>query len=379
MVIKDPFLVRTPTGFSPHQQIWDAIPDALLVMDGEGLVRYANPAAARIFGHDTAALLARPLESLHRDGHEFPLEITRFDLDIAGERMVGLILRDGSERQLAQATQEALRKISEAAHSAPDLQGLFRQIHSIISELLPARNFYVALYDSVSDLVTFPYWVDEADPVPEPRPMAKLRGLTEVVLRTGEPLLLFRGVAGSPSLDAYQMALIGTDGVDWLGIPLKTARGTIGVLTVQNYTGSVRYTEKHKQLLQFVSDQVAAAVERTQAQQSLLQSEQRFRSVFDHSPIIIGLLSYPEGIFNEMNAAGLDAFGFSREEVMGKSSTQLNVWVDLAERQRYLELLLRDGSVRNFEARMRRRNGDVASPLNPFEFCHRAKVGECRN
>ncbi len=397
MVIKDPILVRTPTGLSPQKQIWDALPDALLVIDADGLVRYANPAVSRIFGHDAASLLGCPLASLqperlrsahargaeryartgkrgmgwapvdtvglHRDGHEFALEITLFDLDIAGERMVGGILRDGSERQLAQAMQEALRKISEAAHAAPDLQGLFRQIHSIISELLPARNFYVALHDPVSDLVSFPYWVDEVDPVPAPRPLAKLRGLTEVVLRTGEPLLLARGEPGSPILNAHQVALIGTDGIDWLGIPLKTASGTIGVLTVQTYSGSVRYTEKHKQLLQFVSDQVAAAVERQQAQDSLLQSEQRFRSVFDQSPIIICLLSYPEGLFQEMNAAGLEAFGFSREEVMAKSSTQLNVWVDLAERQRYLDLLLREGSVRNFEARMRRRNGDVFTVL----------------
>jgi diguanylate cyclase (GGDEF)-like protein/PAS domain S-box-containing protein len=397
LVIKDPILVRTQTGLSPQQQIWDALPDALLVIDGEGLVRYANPAVARIFGHDTETLLGCPLGilqperlrrahtrgaerhartgkramdwapvdtvGLHRDGHEFPLEITLFDIDVAGERMVGGILRDGSERQRAQAMQEALRKISEAAHSAPDLQGLFGQIHSIISELLPAKNFYVALHDSVSDLVSFPYWVDEVDPVPDPKPLAERRGLTDVVLRTGEPLLLSREGHASTTHTAEEVALIGTDGIDWLGIPLKTARGTIGVLTVQTYSGSVRYTEKHKQLLQFVSDQVAAAVERKQAQHSLLQSEERFRSVFDQSPIIICLLSYPEGLFQEMNSAGLEAFGFSREEVMGKNSTQLNVWVDLAERQRYLDLLLREGAVRNFEARMRRRDGEVFTVL----------------
>ena len=397
MLIKDPNLVQMQTGLSALQQIWDALPDALLVIDGQGLVRYANPAVARIFGHDTASLLGGPLGKLqperlrrghergasryartgkraldwapvdtvglHRDGREFALEITLFDLDVAGERMVGGLLRDGSERQRAQAMQEALRKISEAAHSAPDLQGMFGQIHSIISELLPARNFYVALHDTVSDLVSFPYWVDEVDPVPEPKPLAQRRGLTDVVLRSGEPLLLSREDHGSTTLGAEEVALIGTDGIDWLGIPLKTARGTIGVLTVQTYSGSARYTDKHKELLQFVSDQVAAAVERKQAQYSLLQSEERFRNVFDQSPIIICLLSYPEGQFQEMNAAGIEAFGFSREEVIGKSSTQLEVWIDLAERQRYLDLLLREGSVRNFEARMRRRNGEVFTVL----------------
>ncbi|MBC7656729.1 MAG: PAS domain S-box protein, partial [Frankiaceae bacterium] len=207
MVIKDPIQRRTPAALSPQQQIWDSIPDGLLVIDGAGLVRYANPAVGQMFGLDAASLVGQPVSALqperfrhahahgaaryastgirsmdwtpidaiglHHDGTEFPLEISLFDLEVAGERMVGGLLRDGSERRRAQSTQVALRKISEAAHAALDLEDLFRQIHSIIGELLPARNFYVALHDHVTDLVSFPYWVDEVDPVPEPRPLAE--------------------------------------------------------------------------------------------------------------------------------------------------------------------------------------------------------------
>ena len=270
--------------------------------------------------------------------------------------------RDITERVRAEGMQAALHKISEAAHSAPDLDGLFKAIHEIISELLPARNFYVALYDQASDMVSFPYWVDELDDRPEPRKLSERCGLTGLVLKTGEPVLL------SPdSIDAVvarpDVTIIGTDGVDWLGIPLKTSRGTIGVLTVQNYTGLSGYTEKDKELLQFVSDQVAAAVERKQAQQLVSENEERFRSVFDQSPIIICLLNYPEGRFQEMNAAGIEAFGFSRDELMGKTSVELNAWVDPGERKRYQDLLHATGSVQNFESRMRRRDGSVFTVL----------------
>ena len=99
-------------------------------------------------------------------------------------------------------------------------------------------------------------------------------------------------------------------------------------MTVQSYTGSMRYTERDKELLQFVSDQVAAAVERTRDQEALRLSEDRFHSLFEESPIINCLLSFPEGRFLEMNQAGLRGFGYSRDEVMGKTSTQLNAWVD---------------------------------------------------
>lgn len=258
--------------------------------------------------------------------------------------------------------QAALHKISEAAHSSPDLPSLFQRIHQIIGELLPARNFYVALYDEVTDLVSFPYFIDEFDAVPTPRPLASDKGVTARVLRSGEPLLLVPEASRSQEAQAgtqYE----GTDGIDWLGVPLKAARGTIGVLAVQTYSGEARYTEQDKDLLQFVSDQVADAVERTRAQQAVRESEERFRSVFDQSPIIICLLSYPEGLFQEVNSAAVEAFGMPREQILGRSSSQLGVWADPQDRQRYLDLLVRDGAVQNFETRMRRSNGEIFTVL----------------
>ena len=258
--------------------------------------------------------------------------------------------------------QAALHKISDAAHSSPDLPSLFERIHRIIGELLPARNFYVALHDKGTDLVSFPYFIDEFDAAPAPRPLASDTGLTARVLRSGVPLLLVpetsRSLVPEPG-PQYE----GTDGIDWLGVPLKTARGTIGVLTVQTYSGEGRYTEQDKELLQFVSDQVADAVERTRAQQAIRESEERFRSVFDKSPIIICLLSYPDGLFQEVNSAGVEAFGLSREQMLGRSSMELGVWVDPRDRQRYLETLVRDGAVQNFETRMRRSNGEIFTVL----------------
>ena len=50
--------------------------------------------------------------------------------------------------------------------------------------------------------------------------------------------------------------------VDWLGVPLKTQRGTIGVMAVQTYTEAARLGEADKDVLVFVSTQVATAIER---------------------------------------------------------------------------------------------------------------------
>jgi len=271
--------------------------------------------------------------------------------------------RDVTERVRSEKVQAALYEISQASHSAPNLDALFAAIHRIIANLLPAENFYVALYDRDTDLVSFPYWVDALDERPEPRKLSERRGLTGLVLRTGEPLLLtpdtIFDVASHPDV-----TIIGTDGVDWLGIPLKTNHGTIGVLTVQNYTGQTRYTERDMELLQFVSDHVAAAVEGKQAEQALRESEERFRNVFDQSPMTMCLQTYPEGRIVEMNASGYDAFGLGRDEAIGRTFAELGLWVDPEQRMRYLRQLGEHGSVSNFEARMRRKDGSEMTVLH---------------
>ncbi|MNV52903.1 Cyclic di-GMP phosphodiesterase Gmr [compost metagenome] len=55
----------------------------------------------------------------------------------------------------------------------------------------------------------------------------------------------------------------------WLGVPLQTQKGAIGALVLESYTEQARYTEKDKELLQFVSTQVAAAIERKQMHERL--------------------------------------------------------------------------------------------------------------
>jgi diguanylate cyclase (GGDEF)-like protein/PAS domain S-box-containing protein len=389
-------LAQAWLGDAEYRRLWEALPEPVIVIDQGGVIRYANPSLLSLFGYTEAELVGQSLSMLQpadafaamaatlseylrtgrrkldwgavrstclrRGGEAFPVEVSFGEVRIGDQTLFATVLRDISERIAAESRQAALQQISEAAHSAGDLRTLFPRIHEIIAGLLPARNFYVALYDVESDLISFPYYIDEFDEAPQPRRLADRLGLTDEVLRTGEPLLIAPGGLGELAVSS-PVTLIGTDGVDWLGIPLKTARGTIGVLTVQSYSGLVRYTERDKELLQFVSDQVAAAVERTRDQEALRLSEGRFHSVFEESPIINCLLSFPEGRYLEMNQAGLRAFGCAREQMIGRTSLELNAWVDEDDRNEYIRQLRETGSVRSFETQMRRLNGDVFTVL----------------
>jgi diguanylate cyclase (GGDEF)-like protein/PAS domain S-box-containing protein len=355
-------LLRYNQRFSDLWQIPREMLDAgdTTALLGRAIEQLADPES---FFAPVQALRADPLgESFDRLQFKDGRTYERFSRPLVSEgRATGRVwsFRDISLRVRAEAVSAALYKISQAAHSSRDLDSLFQAIHAIIAELLPAKNFYVALYDAATDIISFPYWVDEVDERPEPRKASERRGLTGRVLLSGEPLLLSPGWVDANSGEGF----MGSDGVDWLGIPLKTPRGTIGVLTVQNYSGVARYTERDKDLLQFVSDQVAAAVEAKLAEQALRESEERFRRVFDQSPIIICLLSFPEGELLELNAAGIQAFGFSREEMATPGASAAQVWVDPEQRAHYHRMLNEHRAVKNYEARMRRSDGSTFTVL----------------
>ena len=89
------------------------------------------------------------------------------------------------------------------------------------------------------------------------------------------------------------------------------------------------------------------------------ESSQKFKAVFENSPITVALTILPGGTFSEINQAFIDMFGYSRDEAISKTTVELGVWLHKAVRDRYLQLLRKNGYVHNFEAEMRRKDGKV--------------------
>ena len=206
---------------------------------------------------------------------EWTLEEQHFAVSIGD--MVTLAL-EASDRKRTEKVNASIFKISNAAISSESLDDLFLSIHRIIEDLMPAKNFYIALYDHTSDTLSFPYFVDEFDSSPDPQKPG--RGLTEYVLRTGKPLL------ASPEVFAElerrgEVESVGPPSIDWLGVPLNIDGRTIGILVVQTYTEGVRYGEEEKNILKFVSDQVAMAIHRKKAEKEVQERERFLTSIFE--------------------------------------------------------------------------------------------------
>ena len=289
--------VLTKGGIS-IRALFEAAADAVFIGTLEGRILDCNPAACEIYGYNREELLkltARDLISKEvlprlskvrkaiaargrlfgevitkkKDGTLFPCEVNVRLVRMERSPVIVVYVRDITERKKAERVRNAAFRISEAVHATENLGALFRSIHFIISDLMPARNFYISLYDAERDLLTFPYFIDEFDEPQKPKRPGK--GLTEYVLRNGKPLL------ASPEkfdelLRKKQVESIGAPSIDWLGVPLKVKDKTIGVMVVQTYTEGVRYTEEDKAILMFVSTQAAMAIQRKRSEDALKAS-----------------------------------------------------------------------------------------------------------
>ena len=229
-------------------------------------------------------------------------------------RMIGM-MQDIHDRKQAEILQNAVYRIAQAADTSAGLEGLFRSVHAIIGTVMPAGNFYIALYDGAQDLISFPYFVDEEDSPPEPKKPGK--GLTEYVIRTGRPLLCDE--AADRELRARgEVEVVGAPSAIWLGVPLIVDGKTTGAMVVQHYTSPTAYGHRELRMLEYVSSQVARSIERKRAEQVLGQERDRIQKYLDVAEVMLLALDR-QGTIIMINRKGARILDYREEELLGKS------------------------------------------------------------
>jgi two-component system, cell cycle sensor histidine kinase and response regulator CckA len=368
------------------EQLVECAPEAITILNQEHQILRLNAEFTRMFGFAPEEALGRRIDTLivppdrnsetrwiadslsqgrkvtletkrqRKDGSLVDVFLSSAPVIVGGKQVAACVLyRDISEQKRAEALSSALYRIAEKTSSAEDLQQFYAAIHSIVAELMYARNFYIAVYDPLTQLLSFPYFVDQEDPRPAPKKLG--RGLTEYVLRTGEPLLCTPDLFDQ-LVRRGEVELIGAPSVDWLGVPLKAAGNTFGVLVVQVYADRVRFRETDKEILTFVSQQLASAIEHRRNEEALRRSEGRYRSLVQSA--VYGIYrSSMEGKFLDVNPALTAMLGyFSAEEVLALDPKR-DVFADPAEQARLMSQFHRGTRLQNMEVRWKRKDGNA--------------------
>jgi PAS domain S-box-containing protein len=103
--------------------------------------------------------------------------------------------------------------------------------------------------------------------------------------------------------------------------------------------------------------------ERKTMQRALAESEERYRTAFRTSPDSINLNRLEDGLYLDLNDGFTEITGFTREDVIGRTSAEIGIWADPGDRKRLVAGLKRDGRVTNLEAQFRRKDGSLLSGL----------------
>lgn len=293
---------------SKFRAVADTAASAIYIHNGKRFL-YVNRASQEISGYSAEELLntIQPFQIVHPDDKAMVLAraqartrgektIERYEyrilmksgtvrtvdfsastISFGGEIAILGTAFDITERKRVENLQAALYRISDSANTVMDLNKFFESIHGIVSELMYARNFYIALFDENTESISYPYFMDEMEARPEGSfPLAK--GLTEFVLRTGNPVLI-RPEDYDQLLSRGEVTEIGAPCIDWLGAPLRFGSRSVGVIALQSYTPDVRYNEQDREVLHFVSQHLAAAIVRKRNEDALRESESRYRSL----------------------------------------------------------------------------------------------------
>ncbi|KAB2909778.1 MAG: PAS domain S-box protein [Ignavibacteriales bacterium] len=216
----------------------------------------------------------------------------------------------------------ATLKISIATHNSQDLAELYKKIHEVIDELMPAKNFYIATVNSEQNTISFPYFVDEVDS-PDGKtilPEMAIDGttLTSMVIMKGDTVHFFKGMDESePGYE--ELMLVGGDSEEWLGVPLKNSAGeVIGVIVVQRYDAETRnYDQLDVDVLNFVSNQIGLAIELKKREDTLKTSEDKYQALIENLNEMVYAVDRKGNILYV--SPSVRRYGYDPESLIGKN------------------------------------------------------------
>ena len=340
---------------------------------------------------------------LRKDGQRINVSLTVSPIRDAGGNISGAstIARDITERKLAE---EALRKNAARTQALADLSSTLAAVRLDYQAVIDVTAQYATgligdacVIRLVSDDNT---WLEVASLYhPKPATRAFLRetltkapvradaGLEGQVIQTGQPVLLpviSPGQLSSilPATDRLTGERLSIHSV--LVIPLRAQGEVLGTLTLTRDQANHPYTSEEQVFLQDIADRAALSIvnarlyKATQQLNSQLEqrvaertaqlqeSEEKFSKAFLASPAAVSIASLPDGRYINVNEALAKLTGYSREELLGRTSAELGL-VDATGRAKILEAIRRHGFAHNVEIQIRTKSNQVAEVLASIE------------
>ena len=279
-------------------------PEALAYTDMDGIVLEVNKRFEELFGYELEEMRGKHIEKVLTNWRTQILGSERFFTDLelmakkknnklirvsvsvtlnqVNEQATGKIflLNDITNRKANEAVNNVLYDISQAVNSDISLTQLYPVIREELSTIIDTTNFSIALFDEEKNKLYFSYYADETGERDKDFVVSKYSisdSIFYYIFKTGDSLLLnynkYKRMIAQGNFISYEVI---TNKQIWLGVPLKIENKIIGSMILQSYTDPNLYSKKDIKLMEFVSQQIATAIERKQAEERL-----KFLSLYD--------------------------------------------------------------------------------------------------
>lgn len=321
------------------------------------------------------------------DGREIPLEVALTRIECSGRRIIQAFITDITERKRAElALREANRVLQQEIEQRTRVENSLRErisMSALNTEVAVALNAGTGLRTMLQqcaqmvvrhlDVAFARIWtLNEATQTLEleasagcythlngPHSRVKIGQYKIGLIAAEKRAHLTNNVQTDPRVNDKQWA--SREGmVAFTGYPLLLENRVLGVLAmfarrplapdVLNTLGSV-------------ADALALGIERKRAQAALAESEARFSVAFQASPVFISIMRTSDEKYVLANDALINWLGLTRDEVLGRTSAELGMWENPAERKLAWEDSRSIGSIRQRECRWRNRRGELFTIL----------------
>ena len=151
----------------------------------------------------------------------------------------------------------AINTLSSHAANTADLHSFYELIHEQVRSVIGNHGFVIALYDEKTNSIHIPFLFEEGKfSTIESFPLGE--GLTSILIRTGEPLMLVEDTEKRAAAMGAKIA--GKPAMSWLGVPLLARGQAIGALIVQDLQHEHAFNQDDLRFLSSVASQVSGDI-----------------------------------------------------------------------------------------------------------------------
>lgn len=312
-----------------YEQVIGATPDVIspeLQPDGT-----FSKEKALVYINNAYAGKPQFFEWVHKkaNGEEFQAEVSLNKIELHGKVFLQAIVRDITERKKAEnAIKLSEEKFAMTFRTSPDSLTLTNLATGILEDV---NKGFEKIFGYTRDEVVgrrtteFGLWVDPKDRDFVIETIKNNDRVTEIIVQG-------RRKSGEVMIGQVSAELI------------KTAGESLILTIVRDIT------------------------EKKMAEEELRLSEERFSLAFRTSPDSLTLTNISDGRIIDVNYGFERVFGYSVSEIIGVSTLELGIWRYTEDRERMINILKKDGYVRDMEATGKRKNGELFDGLISSEI-----------